>query len=515
MIGLLLACAAPEPSIRPTLVRASLDLRGVRPTLAEVEAFETEGVDAAVEAWLHDPRFADRVADLWSPVYGTRATEADWAEANYGIADERAFVSALGEEPLRVVAEVAAQDLPWPEVVTGDWTVIDERLAAWYPAAYPEGGRGWAVTRPTDGRPAAGVLATAGLWWRYQTTDTNANRGRANAVSRILLCNDYLHREVDFDGSLDLLDEAAIQDALLTEPACTSCHVSMDPLAGAFWGWAHEQPWSPDDLTDYNPERENAWETATGIAPAFYGRPLAGLADLGAAIADDPRFVECATEQATALLLQRPVTLAEDGPDLLVHREAFLAGGVTVRALFRSILASPAWRDGLPGAEPAPPRKVVTPAQLAATVEALTGYRATVDGHDVIGEDIWGLRSMAGGDHNQAGTDPPAVPNPSLVLVQERLALAAGAHVAAGDAAGPERRLLKLASFRERAVDRLAVEEQVAALWREVMLTEPELVDIDALTDLWTEVRAAEDDAVLAWGAVVAALLRRPELLVY
>ena len=50
------------------------------------------------------------------------------------------------------------------------------------------------MARYQDGRPAAGVLATNGLWWRYRSTASNANRKRANQASRILLCQDYLVR---------------------------------------------------------------------------------------------------------------------------------------------------------------------------------------------------------------------------------------------------------------------------------------------------------------------------------
>jgi hypothetical protein len=45
-----------------------------------------------------------------------------------------------------------------------------------------------------DGRPAAGVLSTNGLWWRYPSTASNGNRKRADTPSRIFLCHDYTNR---------------------------------------------------------------------------------------------------------------------------------------------------------------------------------------------------------------------------------------------------------------------------------------------------------------------------------
>ena len=47
-----------------------------------------------------------------------------------------------------------------------------------------QGATGWQVSRYTDGRPAAGVLSTNGLWWRYYSTVSNLNRSRAAAISR-------------------------------------------------------------------------------------------------------------------------------------------------------------------------------------------------------------------------------------------------------------------------------------------------------------------------------------------
>lgn len=520
---LLLACTRPagDDATRTLLIRASLDLRGVRPTSAEVDEVlaDPTQLDGTFERWLHDERFADRVVDLWAPVYGTRATESDSATADYGIENERAFVSALGEEPLRVLATIAAEDRPYPELVTGDWTVIDERLAWVYPADWPEGQVGWHRVTPTDHRPAAGVLATAGLWWRYQTTDANANRGRANAVSRILVCHDYLARPVEFSGEIDLLDEEAIRDAIAQNPDCVSCHASLDPIASTFWGWAQRQLWNPEDLADYDPEYENRWEETNLVAPAWYGQPVTGLAELGQRIAEDPRLVQCLTEQATSLLLQRPVSLEADSEALLTHREALLDGDVTVRALFRSILASPEYRAVSETDPWRAPRKVLTPHQLASSVEALTGYRLTVDGHDAMDEDIWGLRSLAGADANQAATDPGAIPSPTLTLVQARLAEAAALYVARADAADPAgARLLTRVRFTETpAASRATMATQVQELYAGILTraVDADGPEVAALLALWEEAHAAEGDPVVAWAAVIAALLGHPDFLVY
>ena len=71
-----------EPVMAPVdaLVRASLDLRGVRPSLDEIAAVEGDpgfGEGSAfvglVDTFLDDPRYEGRVRDLWAEIYLTRA----------------------------------------------------------------------------------------------------------------------------------------------------------------------------------------------------------------------------------------------------------------------------------------------------------------------------------------------------------------------------------------------------------------------------------------------------------
>jgi ATPase subunit of ABC transporter with duplicated ATPase domains len=75
------------------------------------------------------------------------------------------------------------------------------------------------------------------MWWRYPSNGSNYHRGRANAVSRIFLCSDYLSRPVIFPRDLDLTDEELVLNAIRTNPACVNCHVSLDPLASYLSGF--------------------------------------------------------------------------------------------------------------------------------------------------------------------------------------------------------------------------------------------------------------------------------------
>ena len=184
----------PEMSAVDLLTRVSLDLRGVRPSLDELEAVEADpaAVEVYIDSFLQDERLTERIVSMWSEIYLTRQDEFELDAEDYGWdeTDEPAFVLGVGEEPMRILARVVTEDLPYTELVTGDWTVLNEVVGLAWPTDYPEGETGNRVVRYTDGRPAAGVLATNSMWWRYMSNGTNYNRGRANAISKLFLCTD-------------------------------------------------------------------------------------------------------------------------------------------------------------------------------------------------------------------------------------------------------------------------------------------------------------------------------------
>ena len=90
-----------------------------------------------------------------------------------------------------------------------------------WPTDYSADETGYQVVRYTDGRPSAGVLSTNSMWWRYMSNGTNYNRGRANAISKLFLCTDYLEKSIEFDRDVNLLDEGAVNEALQTNPVAT------------------------------------------------------------------------------------------------------------------------------------------------------------------------------------------------------------------------------------------------------------------------------------------------------
>lgn len=519
----LLACAT-EPETEPAappqmdaasaLTRISIDLRGVRPTTDEIAqvAVDPTALDSLTDSFLHDERFPGRVRDMWSEVYLTRTESYLIQASQYGLADQAGFQAAIGDEPLQILSYIADNDLPYTDLVTGDWTMANETLGAIWPLDYPEGQTGWRQAHYTDGRPTAGVLATNSMWWRYTSTASNANRKRANAVSRILLCNDYLVRPIEFDRNVNLLDADAVADALKTNPACLYCHSSLDPLASYFFGFWWYDYTNPGEASSYFPEREPLYRDYTGVERAYYGEPGYSLADLGQQIAADNRFPMCAARQATELLLRRPLTV-DDENRLVEHRDDFITGGLTVRALLKSVVQDPAYLSGSTDATGYVPKKMLTADLLASTVADLTGFTWTYGNYDMLRTDTNGFRTLAGGADGYNVTATARSPNATLVLVQERLAEAAAAYVVANE---PTR--LYTVDFTETPeTDREAMVAQVQALHQRVLGHDvaADGDEVNAAIDLWSSVYAVEGTTRGAWAAVLTALMRDPDFLYY
>lgn len=501
------------------LTRASLDLRGVRPTAEEIAAVEADpaAYDTLLESYLVDARFPGRVRDLFAQIYLTRQDAYYVYASDFGLDDQASFVAAVGEEPLRILSRIADEDLPYWTIVTADWTMANEVLGAAFPVDYPADATGWQEVRYTDGRPAAGVLATNGLWWRYMTNTSNLNRGRANAISRILLCNDYLSRPIEFDRNVNLLDSDALDDALKNNPGCVACHSTLDPLASNLFGFYYFDYTSRLDTTYYHPEREQYWRSTTEVEPAYYGQPAYGLEELGWMIAADPRLPECVTEQVFGLLLQRDAAL-EDTAALTLHREALLDGGVTLRALFRSVMASEEYRHGV-AADGTHAAKMLSVDQLASAVEDLTGFRFTYAGYDLLGSDTYGVRTLAGGVDGVYATRPATEPTATATLVVERIAQAAAWHVAEHDRDEPTAaRLFTRVDFHETpASDRDAMVAQLQELHLRLFGTRiaADGQEVEANLELWEDLYAVEGDKVAAWAGVLSVLLRDPQFLFY
>ncbi|MCB9689134.1 MAG: hypothetical protein H6738_11700 [Alphaproteobacteria bacterium] len=506
------------------LTRISLDLRGVRPTPEEMDAVlaDPSVLDDMIDAFLLDVRFERRLEDLWSEILHTR--NGDWhvrfdvyADPLYGGWTEEKMVGHIGEEPLRMLSYLAANDLPYSDWVTGDWTMANVFLGNLFPVTYPENTKGWKRVSYTDHRPPVGVLATNGLWWFEGSMENNRNRGRANYVSRVFLCDDYLEHEVVFT-EVPGDSEAALGDAIDTDPACRSCHQTLDPIASHFYGfwWYYHDRGLPEMIEEYHPEREPLWRDLTGIPPGFHGQDSRGLVDLGRLVSEHPAFAPCFVEHAWETTTRTDV---DEAPvDLSGIEQVFVDSGLRIRDVFRALVHHPAYR----GDDARFALKMATPELLTSQVEGLTGFVWERAGRDLVNS-AQGYSLLAGGSDGDVVTSPPPTSNVTTLLVQQRLAENAAAHVVQADRALTSGRLLFRDDLTFEETPDSGDDQRVRAQMVDLELRilgerlDPNTPEIDELMDLWALAWSlSERDPVEAsWSAVVGVLLRDPDLVMY
>lgn len=198
---------------------------------------------------------------------------------------------ALAKAPGELVAHVAENDLPYTEILTADYMMMnpltnsvlggqavfenEEDLSEYQPGKTSEYylqdethesefsvDLGTRVLKLGDNRidyPHAGILNTPAFLSRYPTTATNRNRARARWT--------FLHfLDIDIEKSSQRpTDPDALADTdnpTLKNPNCTACHATMDPVAGAFQNY--------DDIGNY---KGNGTDSLDG----FYKYPESGF----------------------------------------------------------------------------------------------------------------------------------------------------------------------------------------------------------------------------------------------
>ncbi|MCH9688842.1 MAG: hypothetical protein K0V04_45840 [Deltaproteobacteria bacterium] len=527
------------------LVRVSMALRGTRPSVADIERVEADpdAVEAIVDEYLEAPQFGEVIRDLHN--------DALLVGIDVGFPAvpplEQWFTGAIGDSvmraPLRLAEHVVTQDLPYTELVTADYWVVDSRAAAFYGSSYDEGGPQWQVVDIPDERPGAGVLSDNALYLRHQSAGANYNRGRANIVTRALICHDYLTQDIDIGDGIDLSEPENVSDAVTNLPECVACHQSLDPIASHFTGF----PTEPDvgDYFDgvveaggtpsyplpqlYAPEAANNWQQTTGRPPGFFGQPTEDLGELGRAIADDPRFSLCTAKRFYAYFNQVRV---EDVPlaEAAALQTVLVDSGFDAKALVREVVLGEAFRvaEGLDDetAEQVHGYNKARPFQLALLMDDLTGFRWEVDvalfdaslGQGVISlarTSNVGFGVLGGGLDSQFVTQPAVTVNATTTLLLRTLAAESASFVVERDFAADagDRRLLVDPS----ATDEQAVREQLAAMSLRIFgqRVEPDSGSIDEIYEVFAQTLDRTDDIQHAWKTTLTAMLQDLSIIYY
>lgn len=555
------------------LMRASMALRGVRPSPGEIAAVEADPsqLDAIVDGYVESPEFLEVMADLHAEMLLLRTDSVPQLPALGALSH-----SSAGEiyergtaEPLKLVAYIIDNDRPYTEVVTADYLLTDELNAIMWGLDYDPEGPEWQLTWYKDGRPPAGLLSSAEMMVRHQSNAANFHRGRANMVARTFLCEDFDVRDIAIDGGIDIADELEVANAVMTNPSCVNCHQALDPLAAYFWGfrdfisarqigvaysagcsWDYSGGATPGmglsylpghycyPLQQYTPTDEDNWADWGLRPPAYYGQPAEDLADVGQLIADDPRFSQCMAKRFFAWFAHLE---PEDVPieTAVALQLAFEESGFDAKALSKAVIAHPSFRSFAStdpeGGPLTAQMRAIRPEQYARTVEDLTGYRwwAYVDSPtcangsdgsqcwgevDLSNSDLYGFRAMSGGIDGYWAVRPTHQSTPVKLLVTGQIAANAAGWVVDEDFAQPDpaaRRLLTLVA--PDTTDEEAIRAQLAELHRRILVepVAPDGPEVDASFELFSAALASRDDPAAAWKVTLIGLLQDVRMLWY
>lgn len=268
-------------------------LPGLLANLMKEDAFYDRLVEMFNDQWLTDAYLRNSNGVLNNEQFPNLATYYEEMDD----ANKEAARRSIAREPLELIAYIVRNERPFTEIVTADYTVLNSYTAPIYNntdvgfsgTEYNEAE--WVPGKifvNTEGGmvelPHAGILTSPIFLNRYPTSPTNLNRHRASTVLRELLATDILKVA---DRPIDPTKAVNLANPTREESSCKMCHVTIDPIAGAF------QKFDDYDYERYRPDRE--WPTEMFL-PGFADDQMQvsdypnALRWLGQHIAEDERF---------------------------------------------------------------------------------------------------------------------------------------------------------------------------------------------------------------------------------
>lgn len=428
------------PSV--TYRRASLLLTGSIPSAAKLRALagandallKNEILDLMQGEGFHE--FLKRGANdqlLVRSLLSTRSLIADFQyyypvfRENYrldttvDVSYAKAVMAELAEAPLELIAHVVENDRPYTEILTANYTMVSSKTADVYktgltpteeefvPAInngqHVSGGghrfpsMDWSSSRQIT-IPHAGVLTEPAFLQQYPTTATNRNRARSRWT--------YMHfLGLDIEGSAArTISASALEDIdnpTLNNEACTVCHLTLDPVAGAFQNFSERGMFrsSAYGMDSLNATYKRSPLYTSGdtwfsdmLAPGFKDTLIsdrdASLQELARRIAADPRFAQAAVKFWWPAIFGEPMlgdALSTTQYDAKLEAlsqlsQAFASNNHNLRLLLADMIMSDWFRAGLLTEEASADadmplytggRRLLTPEELASKTASITG----------------------------------------------------------------------------------------------------------------------------------------------
>jgi hypothetical protein len=506
----------------------------VRPSVDDLRAVAADPavLPSIVDRYLASPEFGQTMRELHNETLLVRVEQGPMTYPALPPLDTvtaRQMNDGLFEEPLRLIEDIVMNDQPYTKIVTADYTMANGVTAAIWGLPHSGGMDAWQRVQYPDGRPAAGILSTSAMHHRWRSTGFNFNRGRANEISRALLCHDFLDSDIQIDTSVDLSDPDVVANAVIANKSCAGCHQTLDPLASYLFIYRGSlapvavQNGGSYPVTYYTPGAAGRWRTANKRPPMFFGQDTGGtLGGLGEAIAADPRFARCTAQRFTSYMTEVPQKQL-DGAWVARMQTALVESGWSAKALAKAIVLSDEFRISHDTDEARAETTVgtlkVRPEQLHRMLRDITGFnwsttstlrlRMPYGTANLLESDFIGFRVLAGGIDSYFVTEPVHTINATSSLVAKTAAASAAEFVVERDATAAVADRTLFVEAAVTATDPARIKAQLAYLHARIYgeLVEADSEEVAETYALYEEAFAATSDRKRTWKLVLVGML--------
>ncbi|HEX3695863.1 MAG TPA: DUF1592 domain-containing protein [Polyangia bacterium] len=292
-------------------------------------------IQTQLQRMLMDPRsrLSQSYAEQWLGVRNVDSAQPD--KTLYPT-----FSAALGTSMKKEVDlyfdEFVRQNLPVDQLLTSNFTYLDDSLAAHY--GVPAVGSTTDLMRVTLSTPQRG-----GLWGMGALLVATSRGNRTSPVSRGRFTLDALmcappppppaNVQPPSDATITATDERTFLAMHRSDPTCAACHSLMDPIGLALENYDAIGKWRDAD--------HGQKIDASGMLPD--GTNIDGRAALEAALAKDTRMPSCIASNLLEYSLGRHLT-DNDQPYVKQVAKAPAGGKPGVRDLLMNVVASDAFR---------------------------------------------------------------------------------------------------------------------------------------------------------------------------
>ncbi len=277
---------------------------------------------------------ADSFAAQWLglPALSTKLPSVD-AFPSY----DATLLSSAATETKQFFQELLKKNAPLESLITADFSVIDTRLGKNY--GIPVSGEGF-VSTSLSATPRLGILGQTSFLLGTSHPDRTSPVKRGAWVLTNLLCAEPPPPPPGVEdlapptpgGGTTLRQQL---EAHRASPQCSGCHSLMDPIGLALENF--------DAIGQYRTEDNGVAIDANGTLPS--GVVVTGGRDLALALAEDPRYAPCVTQQLLTYAVGRSFDTDEaKAYAATVARDASAGGMLGWQAALRAVVSSEAFR---------------------------------------------------------------------------------------------------------------------------------------------------------------------------